>query len=300
MNCVYCKKEYEAARKLPCCDRLLCHECTRRIKEKSRSGMYKCLLCKKADKHPKQSFLFNEIADELEQQLEKQRLTPQREDNAEMTILKEALCKLSNEIDEPEFIIYDHFNKLRNDVQLAKEETLMKEFGIDHDDKISEEDPLFQAIINSSEELMNQLTKSNEEIHENYSTECEVHAKAKEVVCIANNLINSQMYMNQEPVSPENIVLMTTKIEQERLNIKKKIFNNQLMHFDRADSFEQEKSLGCFYFENVDSSKNVNSLTQFKYILNILSVCYASIKLFSESDLFQLRHKNANGIESIN
>ena len=60
-------------------------------------------------------------------------------------------------------------------------------------------------------------------------------------------------YIYQKP----SFLELKEEIERQRFCVNKAMFDNELMNYERAEFPAISLLSGCFYFENVDSSKTV-------------------------------------------
>lgn len=157
--------------------------------------------------------------------------------------LESSAKNLKFEIDNAELCLHEHFIEQKRRLQLAYEEHML-------------------GVNKYYEKLMQQMDESEEEAHQSNQKINELK-EAKIISETANNFIEGQSeYGNQLQSGNEinttnnDVLQIKEKIEEKRQNIKKAIFNNRLVKFERDDECPSaEEVIGHLKFESFDSSK---------------------------------------------
>ena len=159
--------------------------------------------------------------------------------------LESSAKNLKFEIDNVELCLHEHFIEQKRRLQLAYEEHML-------------------GVNKYYEKLMQQMDESEEEAHQSNQKINELK-EAKIISETANNFIEGQseygnqlQYDNEINTTNNDVLQIKEKIEEKRQNIKKAIFNNRLVKFERDDECPSaEEVIGHLKFESFDSSKTV-------------------------------------------
>ena len=248
-KCINCNEKfsiYYTPRKLPCCNQVICHNCSRSIEKISKTGTYKCVLCNLDKDLPiggfqkiqQQSLESPVIESELFKEF------PERQKSIESSELEEAVQMLLFDVTNQQLNIREYFNEQRNLIQQVTQE------------KINE-------IYNYRNLLLQQLNEYEKKIFADYSCS-KIFENAKKVINDANLLIQKQKeFLNQMKISVDEAIQLNSSLEkfkaivnEERNNIKLVKFNAKI-HFQSAKPQHGQDMLGYFCLENVPSDKNV-------------------------------------------
>lgn len=252
MSCNICLKK-EEVKKLKC-DRFFCEKCLSSKEVRFRS---KCLVCDLI--HPVREFSFSSSnqSDNLDEELK--------------TVIDSLGIELNSiefKLKEGDYVIKEHFNELRRQVQLAKEV---------HMQKVEE----------TTNALINKITNYEKESLENF---LKLDKKSYELI------INQTKQMVQQSThqikTTENMIQKLDKslleLNNQNEKLKYSLFDkNQLVKFVPCDVEVKETFLGCLKINEYETvnfndaiSKNLGSIIQ-----------AAELILWTDSDLFSGRNE---------
>lgn len=262
LKCQHCNQPYEeyfSPRILPCCSKTICQHCVRFMSRKSldnkshqmrslerkssRKATYKCLICQEEGIMPSKGLPVNEAVALLMgvQPKEVSRGAEAEKLKQNIIDLDNLANKLNFELDNGEHLIKEHCTDLKRQVQLAKEERI---------GQISNQGDLMIERIESYEQNCIQKYQEMKKIKK---------IEKKELLTQVTNVIQKQKsYLNQLRIddnetiaSNESLNEFKFRLEQERENVKKLVFNNQLMKFDVNTTKVGQELLGTLDFERV-------------------------------------------------
>jgi hypothetical protein len=248
LNCEHCSEpleEHYHSIILPCCDKTICNTCVQQIEKQAKENKFKCIACNQVEMMPKNGFQVSEPPNtQLIANQTRERLRGQAAEKLKQNLhdLENRINKLMFEIGDGECSIRKDCNQLRKQVQLAKE------------NKIAEINKHYEGLLKKIDTF--------EEKHVRKYNEMNIMSKQQdnEFVKLVNDSIQQQKdYLMQLKINDketkacnEKIDDLKKKIEKERKNIKKSIFNNQCMKFEANTTSLDEASLGKLIQDTFD------------------------------------------------
>ena len=247
LNCEHCFEPFEEHYQpiiLPCCDKTICNTCVQQIEKQAKENKFECIACNQVEMMPKNGFqVVSEPNTQLMANHAREKLRGQEAEKLKQNLhdLENKINKLMFEIDDGECSIRKDCNRLRKQVQLAKE------------NKIAEINKHYEGLLKKIDTFEEKLVRKYKEM--NISKQ-----QDNEFVRLVNESIQQQKdYLMQLKINDketkacnEKIDDLKTKIEKERKNIKKTIFNNQYMKFEANTTSLDEASLGKLIQDTFD------------------------------------------------
>ena len=180
--------------------------------------------------------------------------------NSKLIDLNQKLLKSVN--DKGNNLIKEHFSEQKKLIDLAIREKLwIIEYGnIKEKSIIDNEKTNIQAC---SDSLMQQLNENKQKCLENCLKINIALEKAEKLAEKANHFL--KQHQNQSIEYGIQAINLEKELEKELVNLKSQIFSNKLIRFEKAEPPEDEDSIGCLYYETVDSSAKM--VIKFKNIL---------------------------------
>lgn len=252
LKCQKCNQsydEYEQPRILPCCGKTICTRCVNKIEKEVKNNLFKCVMCLEENYLPKKGFPINELAVKLafEQPKEVYRGEKCEEFKINLQSLEKLSIKLLFEMEHGEDAAKEHCIELKRMIQLATEKKI-------------------QEIIINSEFLIQKVDDYEYETIERYAKNFEFKQKLEELIDEANNFLKEQNnYLNQFKINDSEITALNERLNklktklEDKLNIKKVLFNNRLMKFEINNTFIDDSLIGNISYKRIDSFLSVNN-----------------------------------------
>ena len=268
-NCNQVYDLYEQPRVLPCCGKTLCGKCIERIEKEVKNDLFKCVMCDDEYAMPKKKFPINELVAKLilEQPKDVYRGEVCEEFKINLFNLESLATKLNYDMNHGEDSIKEHCIELRRIIQLATEKKI-------------------QELIAKSELLIQRVDSYEQETVEKYAKNNEFKKMLSSIIDEVNSFLKDQKrYLSQFVINENEIGFSNIKLEElrlkleENLNIKKTLFDNQLMCFYANKRQIDESMVGSISFERIDTSLTVSQvLYKFYLILNIEYIFFVKTK----------------------
>ena len=248
LNCEHCFQpygEYHPPRILPCCAKTICYKCIQLVGKQVVGNKFKCIICNDDEIIPKNGFKVNNVVVKLIGKKPKEISRGHEAEKLKQSLrdLEKLVNKLIFEVENGEYLILDNFRELRRQVQLAKEEKIQE---------INQHcDVILQKIENYEEECINKYKELNESKHQ-----------ANQLIKLVNDAIQQQnTYLMQLKIDDketlacnEKMNKLKLKIENERKNIKKSMFGDQIMRFEANTSSIDKELIGKLIHHTTDFS----------------------------------------------
>ena len=257
-NCSQQYDEYSPPRILPCCGKTLCYTCIQSIEKQLKNNKFKCIACNKEDTIPNNGFQINNAIVKFISKKPKEISRGIEVDKLKQNLLylESLVNNLLFEMDNGAYIITEACKELRRQVQLAKEEKI---------EEINQQcDALFLKIDAYEEKCKSKYKEMNESVKQ----------KANKLIKSVNESIKKQNEYLKQLMIDENEAIkcnqkmdeLKAKIEEERKNIKKSMFDNQIMKFETNTATIGEEFLGklmqhTFDFTVIIQNKSILFLT---------------------------------------
>jgi hypothetical protein len=241
LNCEHCSQPYDQyyqPRILPCCDKTICSTCVKLIQKQLKDNKFKCIACNKVDIMPKDGL---QVSEPDAKPLEKLKGPEAERIKQNLRYLESLINKLTFEIDNGECLIRKNCSQLRKQVQSAKE------------NRINE-------INKHCEGLLKKIDLFEEKRIRKYKEMNLLKQQDDEFIKLVNESIQQQKdYLMQLKINDketiacnEKIEELKTKIEKERKNIKKSVFDNQFLKFEANTTSIDEALLGKLIQDTFD------------------------------------------------
>jgi hypothetical protein len=261
LNCEHCSHpydEYYPPRILPCCEKTICYKCVQITQSKVKDNIFKCIACNQDEKIPSNGFIVNRAVVRLIAKQPKEISRGQEAEKLKQNIreVENLNNKLIFEMGNGEYLVNEDCKELRRQVQLAKEEKIQE---------INKHcDALFVKIDIFEEKCISKYNEMNEP-----------KQKANELINLVNDSIQQQnMYMRQLNIDDKDTMArnekmseLKEKIETERKNIKKSMFENQIMRFEANKTLLEKDFLGKLILGKFDL--DVISFIEYHFFLNL-------------------------------
>ena len=253
LNCELCLKPYDIyyePKMLPCCGKTICNTCVTLIEKQVKENKFICIACKEEDTMPKNGFQINRTVVKLIEKQPKEISRGQEADKLKQNLfdLEQLVNKLDFEMKNGEYLITEDCRELRRQVQLAKEEKVYK---------INKHCESLLQKIDVYEERC--LSKNNKDKYteNNYSKK-----RANELIKLVNESVPKQnAYLKQLKIVDKETIACNQKmdelkalIEKERKNVKRSIFDDQIMKFEANTTPIDEEFLGKLVKNTIDFS----------------------------------------------
>ena len=170
----------------------------------------------------------------------------------ELKNLNKLAYELKSQINTGQYLIEEHCNEIKQQVQLAKKETIFKlkkesEKNIKLEFEIKEK---FLKIEERADKMLNEIDAFKQSSIKGY---LKIDEKTKEeTVQRVDDLIEQQKASLTQSQSEEKTLNdFKGKLEQEREAIKATIFSNQFINFEAKNILEENELIGHFKYERI-------------------------------------------------
>jgi hypothetical protein len=242
-NCSQPFDEYYPPRMLPCCGKTICYTCVQLTKKQVKNNEFKCIVCNKDETIPKNGFQVDRTAARLIAKKPKEISRGQEAEKLKQNIcdLDKLVKKLIFEMDNGEYLITEDCQELRRQVQLAKEEKI-EEINQQCDLLFIKIDTYEKTCISKYKEMNDAKKKANELIKSVNESIQQQNAYLRQLKIDDNETSECNQKMDE----------LKEKIEKERKNIKKSMFDNQIMKFEVNVTQLNEEILGKLILRKFD------------------------------------------------
>ena len=247
-HCLQAYNDYEEPRMIPCCSQTICQECVSKIELVA--GKYTCLACKQVNVTiPDTGFPVNKLAVQLKEGQPKEVYRSGQCEKLKSCLvgLQKACEQLTFEMKNYESTILEQCNETRRRVQLAYDEKL-EEMSAFHAS-------LIQKVNDYEKKCLEHAVKIN----------IENTQRSKDLIEQVNEFIEKQRaYMSQVKIEDSEVAASILKlnelkedIEHERFCVKKTVFADGQMEFERDSDPLTEDIIGCLVPQYIDPIKTV-------------------------------------------
>ena len=248
LNCEYCSQqygEYYPPRILPCCGKTICYKCVMLAERLTKDNKLKCMVCSKEETMPLNGFQINRALVKLIAKKPKEISRGQEAEKLKENLrdLEAQVNKLIFEVENGEYLITVDCLELRTQIKLAKEEKI-KEINQHSDALLQKVDTFEEKCIRKYKEMNVSTQQINELID-----------LVKDAIHQQNTYL-MQLIIDDKDTMAYNVKMNELKsiIKTERKNIKKLMYDNQMMKFEVSTSPIDQDRLGRLIHIEPDSS----------------------------------------------
>ena len=247
LKCHYCTQSFiecDPPRILPCCGKTICKKCVRLIHRQMKNKTYKCIVCKEKSVMPSKGLMVNEAVVKLVSQQPKNidRDSQTEKRKSSLIDLGNLADKLSAEMKNIKRSIKEHCNELRKEVELATEE------------RINEIKYYTKSMIHTIDRYERECLQNYVEINHSKHEAQEIFNQVKSFFQQQKPNNNQQLRISCQEAMDTNDKLneLKKRVDEERVNLKRLMLNNQLLKFEPNTSPATTKILGEFKYERIN------------------------------------------------
>jgi len=257
LNCENCSQpygEYYPPRILPCCGKTICFKCVQQTERQIKDNKLKCIVCNKEEMIPVNGFQINRALVKLIAKKPKEISRGHEAEKLKQNLrdLDIQVNKLVFEVENGEYLITGDCLELRRQIKLAREERI-KEINHQCDVLLHKIDTFEEKCIRKYREM-------------NVSTQ-----QVNELIDLVNSAIQQQnSYLMQLMIDDKDTMAYNVKmnelksiIKTERKNIKKLMYDNQIMKFEVNSSSIDENLLGKLIHITPDFSVTIKFYSEY-------------------------------------
>jgi hypothetical protein len=260
LTCKRCEGRLDEPRLLPC-GQNICKYCLAYIQVKN-NREFQCLICQEVHEMPKKGLAINQILIEI-LSFEAIQVSRGKAFDSLIESLKEIENKknlINNCINNSDDYIKEYFIDLKNQIQLATEESILQINNI-NEKMIDEIDEYEQKLTESNRNHLNSLKDSNK-----FSQELELFQLKIDKFLKQHNLNDKRlMKYNQDAL------ILKEKAEQEIKNIKERAFKGSFLKFEANKEKIKRSILGEFHETGINMSSFI--LTTENQLKELMTLC---------------------------